>query len=100
MWLKYSNRDKIEEMASGGSCTANTQEILNYVVQVDVARATLCHTLATPLMLPRPGSYKTFFIDVLFQVSFSFSERSWISSMVEFNANKLSLLSEGSGSSS
>ena len=78
----------------------SSKEVINYVVQVDVARATLCHTLATPLALPRPGSYKTFFIDVLFGVSFSFSERSWISSMVEFNANKLSLLSEGSGSSS
>ena len=41
-----------------------------------------------------PGSYKTFFMDVLLGVSFSFLERSWMSSI---NANELVLLS-GSGS--
>ena len=56
-----------------------------------------CHDSKLNLCLP--GSYKTFFIDVMFGVSFSFSEQLWISSMVDFNANELVLLSEGSESS-
>ena len=41
-----------------------------------------------------PGSYKTFFMDVLLGVSFSFLEQSWMSSI---NTNELVLFS-GSGS--
>ena len=37
-----------------------------------------------------PGSYKTFFMDVLLGVSFLFLERSWMSSI---NANEVVLLS-------
>ena len=44
-----------------------------------------------------PGSYKTFFIDVMSGVSFSFSEWSWISSTVDFSANEVALLSGCSG---
>ena len=40
-----------------------------------------------------PFSYKTFFIEVLFGLSFSCSERSWISSIVGFNAYMLVVLS-------
>ena len=41
-----------------------------------------------------PFSYNTFFIEVLFGLSFSCSERSWISSIVGFNTDKLLVLSE------
>ena len=58
------------------------------------ARVTKDVMIASKLNLRLPGSYKTFFIDVMFGVSFSFSERLWISSMVDFNANELVLLSE------
>ena len=45
-----------------------------------------------------PGSYRTFFIDILFGVSLTFSEQSWISSMVDFvNANELVSVSGGLG---
>ena len=44
-----------------------------------------------------PDSYKTFFIDVMFGVSFSFSEQLWISSTVDFSANEVVLTSGCSG---